>query len=133
MQAIANRAAIQNVSVIAMKTNSTEMQERAQQLWRELDGLDWSSHELAIVGILRDALEEVSDNLVKCARCQEMKETVLVETGFSGEKEPLCGPCVSRERNLTGEMIIKADNKTGSTHMTDRETWGDLMAEQLNG
>jgi len=40
-----------------MKTNSTEMQERAQQLWRELDGLDWSSHELAIVGILRDALE----------------------------------------------------------------------------
>jgi len=42
-----------------LKTESTDMQERAQQLWRELDGLDWSSHEQAIVGILRDALEEV--------------------------------------------------------------------------
>jgi hypothetical protein len=42
----------------AMKVESTDMQERAQQLWRELDGLDWSSHELAITGILRDALEE---------------------------------------------------------------------------
>ena len=41
-----------------MKTESTDMQERAQQLWRELDGLDWSSHEQAIVGILRDALEQ---------------------------------------------------------------------------
>jgi hypothetical protein len=41
-----------------MKVESTEMQERAQQLWRELDGLDWSSHEQAIVGIIRDALEQ---------------------------------------------------------------------------
>ena len=40
-----------------MRCESTDMQERAQQLWRELDGLDWSSHELAIVGILREALE----------------------------------------------------------------------------
>ena len=45
-----------------MKTESTDMQERAQQLWRELDGLDWSSHEQAIVGILRDALEQVSED-----------------------------------------------------------------------
>ena len=43
-----------------MKCNSTDLQERAQQIWRELDGLDWSSHEQAIVGILRDALEEVA-------------------------------------------------------------------------
>jgi hypothetical protein len=40
-----------------MEAESTDMQERAQQLWRELDGLDWSSHEQAIVWIIRDALE----------------------------------------------------------------------------
>ena len=43
-----------------MKTKSTDMQERAQQLWCELSGLDWYSHEQAIVGIMRDALEEAS-------------------------------------------------------------------------
>ena len=78
-------------------------------------------------------------SFVKCARCHEQVDTVLVATGFAGEHEPLCGRCISKEianlesRNLTGEMIIKADSKTGSTHMTDREAWGDLMAEQLNG
>jgi hypothetical protein len=41
-----------------MKVESTEIQERAQQLWRELGGLDWFSHEQAIVGIIRDALEQ---------------------------------------------------------------------------
>ena len=41
-----------------MKCESTDIQERAQQLWRELDGLDWSSHEIAIVGMIRDALEQ---------------------------------------------------------------------------
>ena len=46
-----------------MKTKSTDMQERAQQLWRELSGLDWYSHEQAIVGIMRDALEEAKSVL----------------------------------------------------------------------
>lgn len=30
-----------------------------------------------------------------------------------------------------GDAIIKADSKTGSTHMTDRKQWGELMAERL--
>ena len=33
---------------------------------------------------------------------------------------------------ITAEMIIKFDRRTGSTHMTDREQWGELMAEQIN-
>lgn len=32
---------------------------------------------------------------------------------------------------LTPETIIKADRRTGSSHMTNREEWGELMAEQL--
>lgn len=32
---------------------------------------------------------------------------------------------------LTAEMIIDADDCTGSTHMTERKQWGRLMAEQL--
>jgi len=38
-----------------------------------------------------------TNGLLKCARCQEIKETVFVDTGFSGEKEPLCGQCISIE------------------------------------
>jgi hypothetical protein len=34
---------------------------------------------------------------VACARCQERKSTVWVDTGFAGESEPLCGKCVSVE------------------------------------
>lgn len=33
---------------------------------------------------------------VKCARCREQKDTVFVDTGFAGEREPLCGACVSK-------------------------------------
>ena len=33
---------------------------------------------------------------------------------------------------ITAEQVIKFDNKTGSTHMTDREQWGYLMAGQIN-
>ena len=39
---------------------------------------------------------EESD-LIKCVRCLKMKNTVLVETGFAGECEPLCGQCISKE------------------------------------
>lgn len=86
-----------------------------------------------------------NETLPNCIRCHESKPTVFVPTGFSGEHELLCGPCVgimlgeaydlmekARIVPLTGEMIIKCDGRTGSTHMTDREQWGALMAQQLN-
>jgi hypothetical protein len=38
------------------------------------------------------------DNLVSCARCNEMKECLLIDTGFAGEQEPLCARCISAER-----------------------------------
>lgn len=38
------------------------------------------------------------DDLVSCARCNEMKECLLIETGFAGEHEPLCAKCISEER-----------------------------------
>jgi hypothetical protein len=38
----------------------------------------------------------------------------------------------TREAQITAEQIIKFDRKTGSTHMTDREQWGELMVEQIN-
>jgi membrane protease subunit (stomatin/prohibitin family) len=40
------------------------------------------------------------DDLVCCARCNEMKECLLIETGFAGEHEPLCASCISAERSL---------------------------------
>jgi hypothetical protein len=41
------------------------------------------------------------DDLVKCARCLAMKECLLIETGFAGEREPLCADCISTERAHT--------------------------------
>ena len=38
----------------------------------------------------------------------------------------------TREAQITAEQIIKFDRKTGSTHMSDREQWGELMVEQIN-
>jgi len=40
------------------------------------------------------------DDLVCCARCNEMKECLWIETGFAGEHEPLCASCISAERSL---------------------------------
>jgi len=34
--------------------------------------------------------------------------------------------------HFTPDQIIKFDRRTGSTHMTNLEQWGELMAEQIN-
>lgn len=40
----------------------------------------------------------IIENCNACSRCQARVVTVEVETGFSGEFESLCGPCISEER-----------------------------------
>jgi hypothetical protein len=64
-----------------MRTQSTDMQERAQQLWRELDGMDWSSHELAITGIMRDALESAQEENVVTHAAKSTEELWLYSMG----------------------------------------------------
>lgn len=36
------------------------------------------------------------------------------------------------ELRLTAEQICKADRRTGSEHMMNHQSWGEMMAEQLN-
>jgi hypothetical protein len=51
------------------------------------------------------------DDLVCCARCNEMKECLWIETGFAGEHEPLCASCISAERSLaevSADEIVEA-------------------------
>jgi len=48
-----------------------------------------------------------------------------------GEVEEYTIKPAARE-NLSAKLIIKLDGETGSTHMTDREEWGRLMARKIN-
>jgi hypothetical protein len=41
---------------------------------------------------------ELAINLIRCARCNWMKECLSIETGFAGEHEPMCAECLSVER-----------------------------------
>lgn len=50
-----------------------------------------------------------ADNLICCARCNEMKECLSIAAGFAGEHEPLCADCISTERleAESGDVIGK--------------------------
>ena len=48
----------------------------------------------------------IDENCNACSRCQEKTVTVQVDTGFAGEFEFLCGPCISKERaDMEEEML----------------------------
>jgi hypothetical protein len=91
----------------------------------------------------RDNIANLRSQQPTCARCQERKSTVWVDTGFAGESEPLCGKCVSAEYaklekaaqpvELSVEDVFDAitDNSKAmepSAHMDDCK----LIADALN-
>ena len=47
--------------------------------------------------------------LPRCERCRQFAVCVDVDTGFAGESEPLCGPCVSL---MIDELESKLDRLT---------------------
>lgn len=81
-----------------------------------------------------------------CSTCKKPKVRSVVVSSVVGHICPECGwmegqtlptvePAVQRKAPIgvvTAKMIIRFDGRTGSTHMTDREHWGELMAEQIN-
>ncbi len=79
----------------------------ARNLLKSRNRYDWESAKaIRIVcdaaARARQAAESPApdDDLVCCARCNEMKECLLIETGFAGEHEPLCAACISEERSV---------------------------------
>jgi len=61
----------------------------------------------------------IIENCNACSRCQARVVTVEVETGFSGEFEFLCGPCVSKERADLEESIVEYDSDRSDREKQD--------------
>lgn len=55
--------------------------------------------------------ESETPDLETCDRCQKEKATIWVDTGFAGEREKLCGECVSIEYAQLEEKLEAGANK----------------------
>ena len=57
-----------------------------------------------------------------------------VDAATADSTPPSSAPSGLAQKGLRplAELIIKADKETGSLHMTDHQTWGELMAEKLS-
>lgn len=80
---------------------------------------------------------EPDDDLISCARCNEMKECLLIDTGFAGEQEPMCADCISKERELA-EAPASREREIAETRLEEAvgnptvEEWADWIVSRHN-
>ena len=75
-----------------------------------------------ILALLQQPVEPAKEqpvdeyDLLKCARCLEMHDCLLIPTGFAGETEPLCGRCIGQMLGEAHELMEAARKKLGAAY-----------------